>query len=719
MPFPVVVTPVAGNEFLLLSLHGTEAMGRAFEFDLELLSKTGGIKPGAIVGQNMTVTILETKGGPRHFNGFVTRFSQAGTEGNYNLYRATLQPWVWFLKQTSDCRLFQSKSVPDIVQSLFKKHGYNNYELHLEATHEPVDYAVQYRETDFNFVSRLLEGAGIAFHFTHEIGKHTMILTDSAAGRQYATGYKAIELRQPTESGKEECFTSWRLSQEVKTAGYVLRDYDYLKPRDPLVAMLSAPGTADKHLVGEMYDFPGGYIKSGDGNKIVSTRLQEAQSLNEIARAEGDVRGIAPGNIFGLGDNPWAVAATEYLIVSCDYTIKSQPPESGKGGDGEDFFRCNVSVLDTKIPYRPARLTPKPLVHGPQTGVVVGANKNDKDAEEVWTDKYARVLVRFHWERLGAEKASDSTRGDDDTKNALWMRVSQLWAGAQWGAIFIPRVGQEVIVEFLDGDPDRPIVTGRVYNADQMPPYELPANKTQSGIKTRSMLKGGPANFNEIRFEDKKGSEELYFHAEKDHTTIVENDETRTVGHDRDTEIGNDETILVKGMRTETVEKDESITINGARSETVEKDENVTITGGRMHDIGKNDGLTVGDNHAMTVGKNDTTTVGGNQTLTVDKDQSITISGTRTVTVTKDDTETYEGKRTVTVKKEEMLKVEKKMLIDVTDEITIKTGQSSITMKKDGTITIKGKDITVDASGKVTAKASSDMVLKGSKIAQN
>ena len=399
-------------------------------------------------------------------------------------------------------------------------------------------------------------------------------------------------------------------------------------------------------------------------------------------------------------------------------------------------YACGFASLDSKQQFRPRRLTPCPYVQGPQTAVVVGPA-----GDEIYTDKYGRVKVQFHWDRFGKS----------DEHSSCWMRVAHPWAGKNWGMVAIPRIGQEVIVDFLEGDPEQPIITGRVYNAEQMPTWELPANKTQTGVLTRSSKGGSGANANAIRFEDKKGSEQLWIHAEKNQDIEVENDETHWVGHDRTKTIDNDETTHVKhdrtetvdnnetitihGMRTETVDKDETITIHMNRTETVDKEENITIHGGRTEmvdkeekitigggrteNVSKDESITIGGGRTENVAKDESITISGGRTETVSKDESITISGGRTENVSKDESVTVGGGRTVSIGKDDALTVAKNLVIDAGDSVTIKTGSASITMKKDGTITIKGKDITIDGSGKINVKASSDIVMKGSKILQN
>jgi type VI secretion system secreted protein VgrG len=418
----------------------------------------------------------------------------------------------------------------------------------------------------------------------------------------------------------------------------------------------------------------------------------------------GSARGIAVGSVFQLRGHHVPRENKKYLVVAATHTIQGPNYESLGGATPDDFYRCSFLAIESKRPFRPARLTPKPSIQGPQTAIVVGPA-----GEEIWTDKYGRVKVQFHWDRYGKSNQDSS----------CWVRVSQQWAGPGWGGVQLPRIGQEVIVEFLEGDPDRPIITGRVYNGVNMPPYELPANKTQSGIKSRSTKEGTPENFNEIRFEDKKGEEQLFIHAEKNQDIEVENDETHWVGHDRTKTIDNNETVHVKKDRTETVGQHETITIHGNRTETVDKDESITISGNRTETVTKDEKITISGGRTESVAKDESVSVNGKRTVSIGKDESVSIGGSRTETVEKNESITISGAHTLSVTKSSGIDIGKALSITAADEIVLKSGSASITLKKDGTIVIKGKDISVDGGGKVNVKASSDMILKGSKIAQN
>jgi type VI secretion system secreted protein VgrG len=398
---------------------------------------------------------------------------------------------------------------------------------------------------------------------------------------------------------------------------------------------------------------------------------------------------------------------------------------SGYRSTGAEFAYDNrFTCIPVALPFRPQRTSRKPVVQGTQTAVVVGPA-----GEEIFTDKYSRVKVQFHWDAEGKNNAD----------SACWCRVGTPWAGKQWGMIHIPRIGQEVIVAFEEGDPDKPIIVGSVYNAEQMPPYALPGDKTQSGIKTRSSLGGTPENCNEICFEDKKGSELLYIRAEKDQIFAVENDqhlwagndrtkeighdETTNVHHDRTETVDNDETIVIgvdgTGNRTETVKGDETITIKGNRTEEVRKDEKITIKGNRTEEVKEDEGITIVGNRTKTVKKDETTSITGNRTENVKQDESITINGQRTESVNKTETVTVKEARTHKVGENDTLDVGKVLTIKAGKSITLTTGKATITMNDEGNITISGVDITIDAKGEKVVKAGKNITMKGQKILQN
>jgi type VI secretion system secreted protein VgrG len=706
-----IKTPLDAEKLLIRAATVTEHLGRPFEMEVELLSPDESVDFNKVMGREVRVSVALDDGGARHFHGFVSHFSQGNRLGRYATYKARVVPWLWFLSQTADCKIFQAKSAADIIKEVFREHGFTDFKDSLTKTYRTREYCVQYRESDYAFVQRLMEEEGIYYYFTHSESGHKVVLADSYSGHEAVPG-KSIEYLPPSDNvvREKDHIYEWLKTQELRPGKYVLTDYDFTKPRASLLTQYVQKRDIP-NSEGEWFDYPGGYTVTADGDHYVRSRLESLQAQFERVNAECNVRTLGVGHLFKLEGYPRKDQNKEYLVVAATYRLDAGEYES-ETGLGEEDFTCVFEAMDSKEPFRAAMATRKPRVGGAQTATVVGPS-----GEEIHTDKYGRVRVQFHWDRLGQR----------DEKSSCWVRVSQIWAGKNWGWVTIPRIGQEVVVDFLEGDPDQPLIVGRVYNQDNMPPYELPGNKTQSGIKTRSSPNGSPDNFNEIRFEDKKGSEQLYIHAEKNQDIVVENDETHSVGHDRKKDIGNDETTHVKANRTETVDKEETITIHGGRTETVDKEEKITISGGRTENVSKDESITIGGARTESVAKDESITISGGRTENVSKNESITIGGDRSVNVSKGETVsigkaqsvTVGDARTTSVSKDDSLSVGKTLKITAADAITITTGSASISMKKDGTITIKGKDITIDGSGKINVKASGDITMKGSKIKQN
>ena len=746
-----ISSPLGDDVLLLRNMTVSEELGRLFTMDLDILS-TKNIEFDDLLGQNITVKLNLAWDKFRYFNGYVGNISQSVYQGRYACYRVKVYPWLWFLTRTSDCRIFQNKTVPQIIKEIFSDFDFAYVEDKLHGKYRTWDYCVQYRETDFNFVSRLMEQEGIYYYFVHTDGKHTLYLADDYGSHKAIPDYENIPYYPPDQVAlrDEECVDYWYVVKQLQPGTYVLNDFDFTRPKANL-KVNSSVAREHKEAKHEIYDYPGEYEKSEEGDGYVRTRIQELHSQFEQAQGHSNCRGLVYGGLFSLTDYPRADQNREYLLASADHTVSVDSFEAGVSAQGT-AYKNSFTVIESKTPFRPARITPKPIVQGPQTAIVTGPS-----GEEIYTDEHARVKVQFHWDRYGKKNENSS----------CWIRVSQLWAGKNWGGIHIPRIGQEVIVEFLEGDPDRPIITGRVYNGEQIPPYAVPANKTQSGIKSRSSKGGSGANFNEIRFEDKKGSEQVYIHAEKNQDNIVENDETTEVGHDRTEHVGHDEKITIDNNRTEKVGVNEDITIGSNRTEKVGINESITIGANRSKTVGASEtckvalqrthlvgvnetigvgaaqeigigafqavaigayqtvnvgayqSINVGANQSTDVGANQSTNVGANQSLTVGGNQSEAVSGNASKTVTGNDSLGVDGNRSADVKGDDALKVGKNLVFDAGDSVTIKTGDASITMKKDGTITIKGKDITVKGSGNINVKADSNIVMKGSKISEN
>jgi type VI secretion system secreted protein VgrG len=599
-------------------------------------------------------------------------------------------PWLWFLTLSQDCRIFQHKNVLDIVAEVFGEYPTSDYEVRCIESYAAREYCVQYRESDFDFVSRLLEEEGIYYFFEHSKVGHKLVLVDDQGLIKPCPVQSSFRVTRTEHAFlDEDVVTDLRREHVVNTERVTLRDYNFLQPSNNL----QASNGSRPEL--EVYDYPGLYDSLSGGERHANLLLQERTADYEVVRGSGTCRTLAPGHTLTLKDYYLKPSNQEYMVVALSH--------GGSGGGyrshgTQPSFHAEFVWIPSKIPYRPPRITPRPIVRGSQTAVVVGPS-----GEEIYTDGdgHGRVKVHFHWDRLGKK----------DQNSSCWLRVSHPWAGKSWGAVALPRIGHEVIVDFLEGNPDRPIVTGRVYNADMPHPYGLPDNKTQSGVKSRSSLKGSPANFNEIRMEDKKGEEHLYIHAEKDKQVVVEHDRTESVGHDETIDIGND--------RTETVGHDESITIANNRTEKVGVDEEISIGKNRTETVGADERISIGKNRTETVGTNESITIGSNRTESVGKDETIGIGANRSEQVGKNEDVSVGQSRTHQIGKSDRLEVGKELLINVGDQIVIKTGSASITMKKNGDIKIKGKNIDLQGSGKIKITASSDVNIKGSKVTNN
>jgi type VI secretion system secreted protein VgrG len=740
-----IETPLGEDVLILRSFQGQEAISKLFMFELDLVSEEPSINYDNIVGQTVTLRVNLADGSPRYWNGCVSRFVQAGRDSNIAVYHATVVPWLWFLDQTTDCRIFQSKTAPDIIKQIFQEYGFRDFSLSLYGDFVKRDYCVQYRESDFNFVSRLMEEEGIFYFFEHEDGKHTLVLGNDPGAHKPCPNQDSVRY-EGTAGGwqEDDVVLQWLQEQEVRPGTFTSTDYNF---ETPTANMLSSVNSKGKW---EIYDFPGEYAKKADGDKLAKVRLQEQQAPKCVARGTSDCRSFGVGYKFTLTDHYRDDVNQEYVITalrhSAHHNLGFTSGESDTAPAYENSFEC----IPSSTPIRPLRKTPVPVVQGCQTAVVVGP-----DGEEIFTDNYGRVKVQFHWDREGKKNENSS----------CWIRVSYPWAGKSWGGIQIPRIGQEVIVDFIEGDPDRPIITGRVYNAGQMPPWDLPGKKVVSGYKSNSTKGGG--GYNEISLDDTKGTELIQVHGQYDMDTKIEHDERRhvvnnrtknvdvdetsTIGNNRTEKVGNNEQITIGVNRTESVGSNENITIGSNRTESVGANESITVALTRTRNVGVNEmvnvggaqeitigglqALTVGVTRAKTVGASETVNigtaqsinVGAAQTVNVGANQSTTIGAGQTISIGADLAETtggnhnenVTGDRSASIGKNDTLKVGKVLAIEAGDEIAIKTGSASILMKKDGTITIEGKDITIKGSGKIVVDASGDMVLKGSKILQN
>jgi type VI secretion system secreted protein VgrG len=593
MPRPqFTLTSPLGEDLRFHAMTHVDELSKLGSTQLTLLSPRADLAPEDLLGQALTVT-ARLRDGQRFFHGHVTRFGLVGHEGRHFKYEARLCPWPWFLTRTSDCRIFQDQSVPAIVKTVFQDHVGADFEFRLSRPYRSRTYCVQYRETDFAFVARLLADEGIYWHVRHAQGRHTLVLQDIHSTHGPAAGCEALPyIADPKAAPPDtECISAWDFSRGVRPGRFELASYDFERPRADLRADRSE--LRDHDLAGhERFDFQGDYTQADDGRDLVEIRLEEEQARHERLSGCSNAHGLAVGHLFGLQRHPRADQNRQYLCVST--TIKVEPEgaeathQAGKGPGG---FSCKFTALPANRQFRPP-FGGKPSMRGPQSAVVTGPR-----GEEIHTDKYGRVKVQFHWDRHGRK----------DEKSSCWIRVSHPWAGKGWGAVSIPRIGQEVIVDFLEGDPDQPIITGRVYNAEAMPPFALPGQAVVSGLKSKTHKGQG---FNEMSMNDTAGQEKITVHAQYDMGT--------TVLHDQTLEVKNNRTDHIVVNDTLTVDANRSVHVKGKLAETVDTGQETTITAG----------------YTETISGGATSTIHGGLTSTVNQQWDHTVNGPFTETVT-------------------------------------------------------------------------------------
>jgi len=673
------------DELRVLRMHGEEGLSRLFEFDLELVSENPAIPFANVVGQPATLT-FSTVGADRPVNGLVRRFEQGAIGRRFTRYHLRLVPGVWRLQQRVDCRIFQAKTTLEIVQEVLQAAGIPSSALraNLKASYAAREYCVQYQESDWAFICRLLEEEGIFYFFEHRPSQHILVLGDDPSAHGDIAGDATVVFREPSGFNPEnEYVGTFRFAQAVHTGAAALRDYSFIRPNQSLETL--DQGELDTDL--EAFEYPGFYNAADQGSRLASVRRQEREAERRRAVGHSVCRRLVPGYRFTIANHARDDFNAAYLLTHLVHdayepqALEQEAPENESETEYRNEFRC----IPSSVPFRPRRTTRRPAVRGPQSAVVVGPA-----GEEIYTDEYGRIKVQFHWDRVGTS----------DEKSSCWIRVATPWAGAQWGAIQIPRIGWEVMVAFLDGDLDRPVVIASLYNANQMPPYSLPDNKTQSGIKSASSP--GSEGFNEIRFEDRKGEELFHVQAEKDRTTLTKNDDSQEVGHNRTRSVGNDESISIGANRTVSVAKNHSESVGGSESLSVDKGRSRSVTDSESVSIGKDQTISIDKNQNVTVGKDQAVMVDGNRNLTVSKKHAIQVE--------KDQEETIGGKSMTSVTKEYALQA-KKIILQAEDQITFKTGDAQIVMKSNGDISVSG--------GKINIKGTGDVVVKGSKIGQN
>jgi type VI secretion system secreted protein VgrG len=534
-------TPMGKDVFSLVRFEAQEALSELFTFQIEASSKTENANLQSIMGQKCSVKMTLKNGSHRIFNGTLVDAQWHGKENDLYLYRFTLRPWFWLLSQRADCRIFKNKTAIEIIKQIFAKEETASFDDRTSDGLEKIDYCVQYRETDLDFVLRLMEQYGIYYYFKHVEGDHKLVLSDSrsshdpieaAAQPTFAGAGTAYPLMPVTSRLPRhiEHMTHWSTMRRLQTGKIALKDYDFEQSGSDLTAR--AEEGFDKAKSYEAYDYPRSYIKRGEGEHFARVRVQAKQAQDDRRFAAGDAPSLNPGALMKLAAHQTSTENIEYLVVRASHSFTGQSYRSGSGDESTYSGTYEFQKSDRR--FRAPLLTPRPTVYGPHTAKVVG-DRNQGEEGDIDVDEFGRIFLRFHWDR-------------EDESTSCRTRVAQMWSGKNWGGQVIPRIGQEVIVEFLEGNPDLPLVTGTVVNDQHKPPYTLPDNKTQSGLKSESTDGAGFSDcYNEIKFEDRKGQEVFSMQAEKDHEVLVKSKETREIGPDYQDGGYSRETTLKKG----------------------------------------------------------------------------------------------------------------------------------------------------------------------------
>jgi len=683
-----ISTPLGADVLTLVGISCDDSISNLFHYTLELYSVEQAIKAEDIVGKPVDFSMLLRDGSKREFHGYVSQFvSGALRRDGHRSYQAVIVPWVWFLTKTCDHKIFQNISVDKIIEDVFATYGFTDFKLSINKTCPTRDYCVQYAESAFDFVCRLMEEEGLFYYFTHQKGKHTLVIADSNSCFTDCEENELVFL----DNIADEHLHSWAHCHAFTTGTMTGNSYSFEEPKVSLLKEVKTVVKLTDNEKYEHYEYPYNYKKANEAEPMVKARIEAEEAQHHSTEASGTYRSLQVGGKFKIKTHECSSEeGKEYVITNLRFDTSEDV--TATGGNPRSYFNQFVCIPAAVKP-KPKRITPRPRIYGLQTAVVVGPS-----GEELYTDKYGRVKVQFHWDR----------DGQNDENSSCWVRVSQTWAGNTWGGIILPRIGQEVVISFLNGDPDNPLITGQVYNASNMPPYPLPDNQTQSGFKTRSTPKGSASTFNELRFEDKKDAEEIYMHAQKDFNIEI-NENLNTI-----IEEGNDTYQLKKGNVIETVTEGNVTTTytKGKHTfEITEGDQQIDLKKGKQAIK-----LTEGDQE-ITLNK-------GNQKLTLDSgDQEVTLkSGDQTVTLnsgnlttkldsgessleTSDKIECKVGGNSSTI---DTSKIESKVggnstTID-SSKIELKVGGNSIKIEAAGiTLTCGGNSIKMDPSG-VTVK---------------
>ncbi len=629
-----ITTPLGDDKLLLDNFSGNEELSRPFSYRAACLSTSADLDLDKVLGKEITIELKSVDGNStRYFSGICTEASQVSATNFLSEYSLVLEPWFRLLDNAEDCKVFQNKSVADVIRQVFSDGNFADYKISLSGSYEAMPYCLQYNETTFDFLSRLMEENGIYYYFKHSSSKHEMQIVDAMSAHSSAGSISWLDY-----------LNMWSLKKQLHTCKTAVNSYDFKNPSGDLQSKKSQSRSHGNANLEKYHFHANEYFKGSQGSNLAQIALEKEQAYYDFFHANCEYRIPAPGMIFSLKDCPRSDQNRDYLIVGqefsidCgDYVTQENIRDVGK----TPSFNSSIRGIPSSVNYRPALSTPRPLARGLQSAVVVG-----KEGEEVWTDEFRRIKVQFPWDRVG----------EKNDKSSCWLRVAEMWAGKNFGSVFTPRVGQEVIVQFIDGNIDRPIVVGGVYNNDNKPPYGSDKS-TVNGIRTHSTKEGGSDNYNELYFDDKKGEEKVYFQAEKDNELLVKNDRTTTIKHDdtytvendRKGTVKNDETLVVENDRSRTVKNDETIVVENDRKKTVKNDEIIVIENDRTSTVKNDESHTVENDRTKTVKGNESNTVENNRSSEIKGNDTSKVEGDNSSEIKGSDTQKVTGSQTITV----------------------------------------------------------------------
>lgn len=702
-PYLVELGPYDEEVLQLLRFRLVERVSRVFELHLELASRRPDLSLDDVLGEKAVLTLRGPEG-ERYVHGIVAEFETGDSTQHHHMYQAVVRPRLWLGGQRSNCRIFQAEALDAILPKILGDHALStglDFKFQLQGTHPAREYCVQYRESDLDFVSRLCEEEGVFYYFDHGAERAQVVFGDHPGAAKSISGDP--ELRIAPRSGmlsddESEQVFELRMTSAVRSGAFASSDYQFKQPSSSL--LVTEKSKEFDSL--EVFDYPGEYGDAAQGKTLAAVRLEEQRASRKVLRGRSNSVRFFAGATFEVFGSPRDDVDGKYFIVEVVHRGSSpQSLEESVALSSEARYANEFMAIPADVPYRPPRETARPEVKGSQPAIVCGPG-----GEEIYCDEFGRVKVRFYWDRYSS----------GDQKSSCWVRASQPWADGGWGGMAIPRIGQEVLVDFLEGDPDQPVIVGRMFNGEKLPPNALPEQKSKMTIRSQSL--GGGGGSNEITFDDTGGTEHFYEHAQYDLRQEVEHDRQRWVGNDETVEvdgnksdtIGANKTLRIGVDHAESIGGNMSITVGAslvetvavAYSENVGAAMSVTVGGVKSESVGASRAVTVGGTSSEMIGGSKSSRVGGESTIEVMQDQSVTIGG---------DFKEKVGKKKQVDIGDSLRVTAKKIQIEAKDELLLKVGSAEILMKKNGDITLKGNKIQIKGSG--------DVIIKGSKVAQN